>query len=103
MLNVQSGSELFGLWGVTNGIEADLRSHGRVRVRCADMGVHCACRPCGVHDMAHVLALDAWSRVLRGNIPGHHFPSCGCVGLMRTSVPLSRGVCDIRPSLEFGP
>ena len=38
MLSVQSGSKPFGLWGVTNGIEADLRGHGRVRVRGADIG-----------------------------------------------------------------
>ena len=37
-LSVQSGSEPFGLWGVTNGIRADLRGHGRVRARGADMG-----------------------------------------------------------------
>jgi hypothetical protein len=43
-----------------------------------------------VHGMAHVLALDVRSRVLRGNIPGHRLPGCGCVvGPMRTSGPLS--------------
>jgi hypothetical protein len=41
-----------------------------------------------VHDMAHVSALDVRSCVLRGNIPGHHLPGCGCVGPTRTSVPL---------------
>jgi hypothetical protein len=54
-------------------------------------GVHCTCRPCGVHGMAHVPTLDARSCVLRGNVPGHRLPSCGCVGPMRTSVSL-RGV-----------
>ena len=38
MLNVQSGSEPFGLWGVTSGIRADLRGHGRMRARGVDMG-----------------------------------------------------------------
>ena len=47
MLSVQSGSEPFGLWGVTNGIRADLRSHGRVRVRCADMGFIARVGPAG--------------------------------------------------------
>jgi len=81
--------KLFGLWGIKNGIRADLRGHGRVQVRCADIGVHCVCSPYGVHGMAHVLALDARSRVLRGNVPGHCLPSCGCIGPMRMSVPLT--------------
>jgi len=57
-----------------------------------------------VHGMAHVLALDVWSCVLRGNVSGHRLPGCGCVGPTRTSVPLrGGGVCDIRPRLEFDP
>ena len=57
-----------------------------------------------MHDMAHVLALGAWLRVLRGNVPDHHrLPGCGCVGSTRTSIPLRGGICDIRASLEFGP
>jgi len=54
----------------------------------ANMGVHCACRPCEVHGMAHVPALDARSRVLRENVHGHCLPDRGCVGPTRTSVPL---------------
>ena len=88
---MQSGFEPFGLWGVTNGIRADLRGHGRGWARGADMGVHYSCRPCGLHGMAHVLALGAWLRVLRGNVPGYRLPGFGCVGPTRTSVPL-RGV-----------
>ena len=38
MLSVQSESEPFGLWGVTNGIGADHRNHGRMPVRCSDKG-----------------------------------------------------------------
>ena len=56
-----------------------------------------------MHGMAHVPALGARLHVLRGNIPGHRLPSCGCVGPTRTSIPLRGGVCDIWPSLEFGP
>ena len=89
MLSVQSGSKSFGLWGVTNGIRADLRGHGRVRARGADMGFIACVGPTGVHDMAHVPALDARPRVLRENIPCHRLPSCRCVGPMRMSVPLS--------------
>ena len=37
MLSVQSGFEPFGLWGVTNGIRADLHGHGRVWARGTDM------------------------------------------------------------------
>jgi len=55
------------------------------------MGVHCTCRPYGAHGMAHVPALGAWLCVLRGNIPSHRLPSCGCVGPTRTSVPLRGG------------
>jgi hypothetical protein len=47
--------------------------------------------PLGVHGVAHVPALEVRSRVLRGNIPSHHLPGCGCVVPMRMSVPL-RGV-----------
>jgi hypothetical protein len=47
-------------------------------------GVHCACRPCGVHGMTHVPALDVRSRVLRENVPGHRLSDCGCVGPTRT-------------------
>ena len=91
LLIVQSGSEPFGLWGVTNGIRANLHGHGHVRVRGVDMGFIARVGPTGVHDMAHVSTLGARLRVLRGNVPGHRLPSCGCVGLTRTSVPL-RGV-----------
>ena len=49
-------------------------------------GVHCMCRPYGVHGMAHVLALDARSRVLRGNISGHRLSSCG-YPVLRGNVP----------------
>jgi hypothetical protein len=46
----------------------------------AGHGVHCACRLCGVHGMAHVSALSVRSRVLRGNAPGYRLPYCGYVG-----------------------
>jgi hypothetical protein len=50
-LSVQSGSKPFGLWGITNGIRADLRGHRRVRVRCADMGFIARVDPTGArHD-----------------------------------------------------
>jgi hypothetical protein len=42
----------------------------------AGHGFHCACRLCGVHGVAHVLALGAQSRVLRGNVPGYRLPDC---------------------------
>jgi hypothetical protein len=58
-------------------------------------GVHYACRPCGVHGMAHVPVLDARSHMLRGNVFGHRLSNCGCVGPTRTSVPL-RG-CTSHP------
>ena len=67
---MQSGSKPFGLW----------RGHGRVRVTGTDMGVHCVCRPYGVHGMAHVPALGARLRVLRGNVPGHRLPAVGVLG-----------------------
>jgi hypothetical protein len=44
--------------------------------------------PARLHGMAHVPALDARSRVLRGNIPSRRLPGCRCVEPMRTSVPL---------------
>jgi hypothetical protein len=52
-----------------------------------------------MHGMAHVPALDIRSHVLRGNVPGHRLPRCGCVGPTRTSVPL-RG-CMSHPA-QFG-
>jgi hypothetical protein len=58
---VYSGSESFGLWGVTN---------GGVQARAADMGFI--------------------SRVLRGNVSSRHLRSCGCVGMTMTLVPLRR-------------
>ena len=87
-LSVQSGSEPFGLWGRYKWYQSRPswpRTHaGQGRGH----GVHCLCRPCGVHGMAHVPALGARLRVLRGNVPGHRLPGCGCVGPMRTSVHL---------------
>jgi hypothetical protein len=47
----------------------------------AGQGVHYACRLCGVHGVAHVSALGARSRVLRGNVPDYRLPYCGYVGL----------------------
>ena len=47
MFSVQSGSEPFGLWGVTNGIKADLRGHERVRARSANMGFIARVGPVG--------------------------------------------------------
>jgi hypothetical protein len=46
----------------------------------AGHGVHCACRLCGVHGVAHVPALGAWSRVLIGTVPGYRLTDCGYVG-----------------------
>jgi hypothetical protein len=66
-------------------------------------GVHCACRLCGVHDMAHVPALGARSHVLRGNVPGYHLPNCGYVGPDEDVGFFEGGVCHTRPNLEFGP
>jgi hypothetical protein len=43
-------------------------------------GVHCTCRLCGVYGVAHVPALGARLRVLRGNVPGYRLPDCGYVG-----------------------
>ena len=74
-----------------------------MQARGADIEVYCACRPCREHGMAHMPALGARSRVLRGNAPGHCLPGCGCVGLTRTSIPLRGCVCHTWPSLEFGP
>jgi hypothetical protein len=85
-----------------NGIRADLRSHGRVRPRCWTWG-SCACRLCGVHDVAHVPALGARSRVLRGNVPGYRLPDCGYVGPDEDVGFFEGGVCHTRPNLEFGP
>jgi len=48
----------------------------------------CACRPCVVHGVTHMSALDIRSRVLRGNVPGHRLPGCEYVGPTRTSGPL---------------
>jgi hypothetical protein len=99
---VQSGSEPFRLWGVTNGIGADLRGHGRVRAGVGH-GVHCACRLCGVHGVVHVPALGARSRVLRENVPGYRLPNCGYVGLDEDVEFFEGGVCHTRPNLEFSP
>jgi hypothetical protein len=46
----------------------------------AGYGVHYTCRLYGVHDVAHVSALGARSRVLRGNVPSYRLPDCGYVG-----------------------
>jgi len=51
-----------------------------------DMGFIVRVRPCRVHSVTHVPTLDVWSRVLRGNVPGHRLPGCGFVGPTRTSV-----------------
>ena len=72
------------------------RPRARVGQVCRH-GVHCACRPYGVHGMAHVPALDVRSCVLRGNIPGHRLPGCGCVGANEDVGSFEGGVCDIRP------
>jgi hypothetical protein len=57
----------------------------------AGHGVHCVCRLCGVHGVAHVPALGARSRVLRGNVPGYRCLIVGMLGPTRTSGSL-RGV-----------
>jgi hypothetical protein len=69
----------------------------------AGHGVHCACRLCGVHGVAHVPALGAWSHVLRGNVPGYCLPDCGYVGPDEDVGFFEGGVCHTRPDLEFGP
>jgi hypothetical protein len=103
---VPSGSERLDSGALQNGIRADLRSHGCVRARGWTWG-HCACRLYGVHGVAHVPALGARSRVLRGNVPGYHLPDCGYVGTdvgpTRTSGSLRGGVYHTWPNLEFGP
>jgi hypothetical protein len=53
-----------------------------------------------VHGVAHVPALDAWPCVLRGNVPGHRLPGCGCVGPTTTSGSLRVG-CMSHP-IQFG-
>jgi hypothetical protein len=69
----------------------------------AGHGVHCACRLCGVHGVAHVSALGARSHVLRGNIPGYRLPYYGYVGPDEDIGFFEGGVCHTRPNLEFGP
>jgi hypothetical protein len=66
----------------------------------AGHGVHYACRLCGVHGVAHVPALGAQSRVLRGNVPGYHLPDCGYVGLDE-DVRFFEGGCMSHPA-QFG-
>jgi len=75
--------------GVTNGIRSDLHGHERVRVTGVDMRLIACVGLAGC--IAHVPALDVRSRVLRGNVPGHRLPSCGCVGSTRTSYSLRGG------------
>jgi len=50
--------------------------------------------------LAHVSALDAWSRVLRENILGRLLLSCGCVGPIRTPISLG-SVCYIWPNSDL--
>jgi hypothetical protein len=69
----------------------------------AGHGVHYACRLCGVHGVAHVLALGARSRVLRGNVPGYRLSDCGYVGSDEDVGFFKGGVCHTQPNLEFGP
>jgi hypothetical protein len=83
-----------------NGIRADLHSHGRVRARGWTCGVHCTCRLCGVHGVAHVPALGARSRVLRGNVYGYRLPDCGYVG-PDEDVGFFEGGCMSHPA-QFG-
>jgi hypothetical protein len=64
-------------------------------------GVHCACKPCRVHGMAHVSALVARSRMLRGDVPGHHLPSRGCVRPTRMSVPLRTSGTDVILGMDW--
>jgi hypothetical protein len=66
-------------------------------------GVHCACRLCRVHGVAHVLALGARSRVLRRNVPGYCMPDCGYVGPDEDVGFFEGGVCHTWPNLKFGP
>jgi hypothetical protein len=63
----------------------------------AGQGVHCACRLCGVHGVAHVSALGARSRVLRGNVPGYRLPYCGYVRLDE-DVGFFEGGCMSHPA-----
>jgi hypothetical protein len=69
----------------------------------AGHGVHCACRLCGVHDVAHVSTLGVRSHVLRGNVLGYRLPDCGYVGPDEDVRFFEGGVCHTRPNLEFGP
>jgi hypothetical protein len=69
----------------------------------ARRGVYCTYRLCGVHDVAHVPTLGAWSRVLRGNVPGYRLSDCRYVGPDEDVGFFEGGVCHTRPNLEFGP
>jgi hypothetical protein len=53
--------------------------------------------------VAHVLALGARSRVLRGNVPGYRLSDCGYVGSDEDVGFFEGGVCHTQPNLEFGP
>jgi hypothetical protein len=52
--------------------------------------------------VAHVPALGARSRVLRGNVPGYCLPDCGYVGPDDDVGFFEGGVCHTRPNLKFG-
>jgi hypothetical protein len=66
----------------------------------AGHGVHCVCRLCGVHGVAHVSALGARSRVLRGNVPSYRLPDCGYVG-PDEDIVFFEGGCMSHPA-QFG-
>jgi hypothetical protein len=53
--------------------------------------------------VAHVPTLGAWSRVLRGNVPGYRLSDCRYVGPDEDVGFFEGGVCHTRPNLEFGP
>jgi hypothetical protein len=78
-----------------NGIRADLRSHGRVRAGGWTWG--------SLRGVAHVPAMGARSRVLRGNVPDYRLPDCGYVGPDEDVGFFEGGVCHTRSNLEFGP
>ena len=63
------------------------------------MEVHCACMLCGVHGMAHVPALGARSRVLRGERSWSSFARLWVCWADEDVGSFEGGVCHTRPNL----
>ena len=63
-----------------------------------------ACVGPGGAQHGHVPALDAWPRVLKGNVLGHRLLDLLVCWDDEDIGPCEEGgVCDTQPSLEFGP